>query len=176
MNQLMIREIQVSDYQAIRQLIKEAFSATDHGYGNEAELVEKIRQSPGYLTRLELVAIKDAELVGHGLLSEVKIINEGFSATGLVLAPLAIKPVFQRQGLGKSLMWELEKQARLLDYPFISILGHADYYPKFGYQPASKFQVQAPFEVADESFMIKPLFEDALAEIYGTVKYSDAFE
>ncbi|MFV0558044.1 MAG: GNAT family N-acetyltransferase [Enterococcus sp.] len=173
---MVIREIQLADQPAIRQLIKEAFSATKRGYGNEAELVEKIRQSDGYLKTLELVVIKDGELVGHGLLSEVKIINEGFSATGLVLAPLTIKVAFQRQGLGKALMWELEKRAQVLTYPFISILGHADYYPKFGYQPASKFQVQAPFEVADESFMLKPLFEDALAEIYGTVKYSDAFE
>lgn len=172
---MQLRTIKPTDYKAVARLIREAFTPTEFGYGNEAELVEKIRQSKEYLPDLELVAILDDTIVGYGLLSEVQIVNEQETTTGLVLAPLATSPHYQKQGIGKQLMLTLEDRAKQLGYPFISILGHPEYYAKFGYTPAKDFNVTAPFDVPVEAFMLKPLFSDALDRVHGTVQYSAAF-
>lgn len=171
-----IKTVNRNDYQKIDALIRNAFTNTENGYGNEAALVDAIRKSQQYIRDLEIVAIEDDTIIGHGLLSEVAIVNQNYSYTGLVLAPLEVAADHQGKGIGKKLMEELEMRAQYLDYPFISILGHADYYRKFGYVPASKFNVNAPFDVPDEVFMLKPLYDGGLTNISGVIKYSKAFE
>lgn len=173
---MQIRTAKPKDYTQIDELIREAFTNTEHGYGQEAELVNKIRMSSEYVDELELVVADGEKLLGYGLLSEVQIENETKSFTGLVLAPLAVRSEYQNKGVGSLLMKELEKRAVNLNYRFISILGHPSYYPKFGYAAASKYDVFPPFEVPDDAFMIKPLFEGALNDISGTIKYSEAFD
>ncbi|TWW13902.1 N-acetyltransferase [Dellaglioa algida] len=173
---MQIRTINNKDYENVDKLIREVFTNTSRGYGNEAELVDKIRRSESYINDLEIVAVENVEIIGHGLLSEVRVINSDNSYVGLVLAPLEVAINHQNKGTGKILMKELERRARNLNYQFISILGHSDYYPKFGYIPASKFNIKAPFDVPDEVFMIRPLFEGALDTVDGIVKYSNAFE
>ena len=173
-----IRSIQPTDYPAVAQLVREAFQQSEHGYQREVAIVTNIRQEPSYHPELEVVALDEQndELLGHGLLSEVAIVNETMSFTGLVLAPLAVAPTAQNQGVGGQLLKELEKRAKELDYPFISILGHPDYYPRFGYVPASRFQIEAPFPVPDEAFLIKEITPGGLAGVSGMVHYSKAFE
>lgn len=173
---MQIRTIQINDFPDVAVLIREAFTPTDFGYGSEAELVKKIRLSKEYVPRLELVALEKEQIVGYGLLSEVQIINNKQNLTGLVLAPLAIDPNYQKQGIGKQLMYELEAWAKQLGYPFISILGHPTYYSQFGYLPAQNYQVTAPFEVPAEAFMLKVLTSDCLKNIRGTLQYSSAFD
>lgn len=171
-----IRLATLEDQPKIARLIYEVFTNTEHGYGNEAELVANIRQTSGFDNTLELVATEHEELVGHGLLSEVAIVNDDCSYIGLVLAPLAAAINYQGKGVGTKLMTELEARAVALNYPFISILDHPDYYPRFGYLPASQFDVKAPFEVPEEAFMIKPLLPGALEKIQGKIQYSKAFD
>ncbi|MDG4972949.1 N-acetyltransferase [Lactococcus lactis] len=171
-----IRTVEKDDFKEIDELIREAFTKTDHGYGNESELVTKIRKVNGYNSYLEVIALSNNKIIGHGLLSPVKIINKKEEFRGLVLAPLAVLPSSQGQKVGGKILLELEERARELGYSYISILGHASYYPKFGYIPASQYKIKAPFEVSDENFMIKPLLENALKNVTGTIKYSDAFE
>lgn len=171
-----IRTIRKEDYEIVDQLIREAFTNSEHGYGNEAELVGRIRKSKAYVAELEVVAVETGTIIGHGLLSEVNLIDDEQKFIGLVLAPLAIKTSHQGLGTGTKLMKELEQRAQALDYPFISILGHPDYYPKFGYLPASQFNVKAPFDVPDEAFMLKELHEKALEGKQGTITYSEAFD
>ena len=151
------------------------FSQSEHGYGNEAELVDKIRNEEGYIKDLEIVAFEDGKITGHGLLSEVSIVNQSQSFKGLVLAPLDVLPAYQGKGIGAAILLELEKRAKILDYSFISILGHESYYPRFGYVPASQYQIQAPFEVPNENFMIKELIDGRLEGKSGVIQYSEAF-
>lgn len=173
-----IRSIEATDYSKVAQLVKEAFQESEHGYQGEAELVAKIRQESGYRPELELVVLssKSGELLGHGLLSEAAIVKGTKSFVGLVLAPLAVAPVAQNQGVASQLIQELERRARKLDYPFISILGHPAYYARFGYVPASQFQVQAPFPVPEEAFLMKELLPKSLVGVSGVLRYSKAFE
>ncbi len=153
-----------------------AFRHSDHGYQNEAELVDKIRQEATYEPDLEVVAEEACQLLGHGLLSQVQIVNKDQTFTGLVLAPLAVLPERQGQGIGGKILQELEKRAVTHSYEFISILGHPDYYPRFGYQKASLYEITAPFPVPDAAFLIKALTPKGLAGVHGKVRYAKAFE
>ena len=172
---MIIKTINLEDYKEVAELIRESFSQSEHGYGNEAELVDKIRNEEGYIKDLEIVAFKDGKITGHGLLSEVSIVNQSQSFKGLVLAPLDVLPAYQGKGIGAAILLELEKRAKILDYSFISILGHESYYPRFGYVPASQYQIQAPFEVPNENFMIKELIDGGLEGKSGVIQYSEAF-
>lgn len=171
-----IRPIRTTDYQAVTALLRTSFTATEHGYGQEAEIVTKIRQAAGYDPQLELVATDQAQIVAQGLLSPVDLETATTTVTGLVLAPLAVLPDFQGQGLGGAILQALEQRAQQQRWPFISILGHPTYYPRFGYQPASAFGIQAPMPVPDEAFMIKPLHPQALQNVAGTLHYPAAFD
>ena len=172
---MIIKTINLEDYKEVAELIRESFSQSEHGYGNEAELVDKIRNEEGYIKDLEIVAFEDGKITGHGLLSEVSIVNQSQSFKGLVLAPLDLLPAYQGKGIGAAILLELEKRAKILDYSFISILGHESYYPRFGYVPASQYQIQAPFEVPNENFMIKELIDGRLEGKSGVIQYSEAF-
>ena len=172
---MIIKTINLEDYKEVAELIRESFSQSEHGYGNEAELVDKIRNEEGYIKDLEIVAFEDGKITGHGLLSEVSIVNQSQSFKGLVLAPLDVLPAYQGKGIGAAILLELEKRAKILDYSFISILGHESYYPRFGYVPASQYQIQAPFEVPDQNFMIKELIDGRLEGKSGVIQYSEAF-
>lgn len=172
---MIIKTINLEDYKEVAELIRESFSQSEHGYGNEAELVDKIRNEEGYIKDLEIVAFEDGKITGHGLLSEVSIVNQSQSFKGLVLAPLDVLPAYQGKGIGAAILLELEKRAKILDYSFISILGHESYYPRFCYVPASQYQIQAPFEVPDQNFMIKELIDGRLEGKSGVIQYSEAF-
>ena len=172
---MIIKTINLENYKEVAELIRESFSQSEHGYGNEAELVDKIRNEEGYIKDLEIVAFEDGKITGHGLLSEVSIVNQSQSFKGFVLAPLDVLPAYQGKGIGAAILLELEKRAKILDYSFISILGHESYYPRFGYVPASQYQIQAPFEVPNENFMIKELIDGRLEGKSGVIQYSEAF-
>ena len=166
---MIIRPIEPTDFEAIDQLIYESFSHSEHGYDNEVALVHALRKEARYRNDFECVAIRDHRIVGYGLLSEAMIAE----STGVVLAPLAVLPETQRQGVGTALLLALEQQAQQLRYPFLSILGDPSYYSQFDYLPASHFNIYAPFEVPDEAFMIKALQDSTLPT--GTLLYSKAF-
>ena len=172
---MIIKTINLENYKEVAELIRESFSQSEHGYGNEAELVDKIRNEEGYIKDLEIVAFEDGKITGHGLVSVVSIVNQSQSFKGLVLAPLDVLPAYQGKGIGAAILLELEKRAKILDYSFISILGHESYYPRFGYVPASQYQIQAPFEVPNENFMIKELIDGRLEGKSGVIQYSEAF-
>ncbi|API78826.1 GNAT family N-acetyltransferase [Staphylococcus argenteus] len=172
-----IRKINKQDFSQVDQLIRKAFDNTEHGYGNEAELVDKIRQSDEYDPNLELVAIINDKVVGHGLLSDVYLDTEESREIGLVLAPVAVDINHQNNGIGKQLIASLEEIAIMKGYDFISVLGWPTYYSNLGYKRASLFNIYPPFEgVPDEAFLIKELKINGLEGKNGIIHYSSAFE
>lgn len=173
---LLIRTIRQSDYSDVSDLIRTAFSNTANGYRNEAELVDKIREDPTYQKRLEVVAENGVQLVGHGLLSEIQVVEGDTSATGLALAPLAVAPAAQKSGVGGLIIGDLDNRAIKLGYKFTVVTGWPDYYPKFGYQKASQFGIKSPMPVPDDVFMAKPLVDGGLDGVHGTVQYLKAFD
>lgn len=172
---MQITTIQPRQYAAVDQLLKAAFSATDHGYDGEAELVAAIRQDPSYQAYLEVVAVENEQVVGTGLLSDITISNDTTTTSGVALAPLAVLPDHQKRGIGKKILTKLEQRARIAGYAYISVLGWPDYYSQFSYRPADQFDIQAPFDVPSDSYLIKPLTPTSLSGVTGTVQYLPAF-
>lgn len=172
---MLIRTIRQEDYSAVADLIRTTFSKTANGYRNEAELVSKIRLDPSYHKKLEVVADDNNQIVGHGLLSKISIVNSHQSFPGLCLAPLDVHPDVQKSGIGTAIINELENRAINQGYKFISVLGWPEYYPRFGYHKASNYGIKAPFPVPDETYMIKELVPNGLRGVSGTVKYLNAF-
>lgn len=138
--------------------------------------MERLRQSEAYIPELSLVAeTNTGKIVGHILLSKVGIVSENGTTTVLSVAPLSVLPEFQRQGIGGMLLREAHRRAALLGYKAVLLLGHKDYYPRFGYRKASSYGIKFPFNAPDECCMAIELEPDGLKEIHGLVHYPNAF-
>jgi putative acetyltransferase len=142
----------------------------------EAKLVNELRKSPYFIPPLSLVAeSKNGIVVGHILFSKITIETEGGDVPTLALAPVAVIPNEQNKGIGSALVNEGIRKAKQLNYESVVVLGHADYYPKFGFSRASEKGIKPPFPVPDEAFMILELNKGSLKNVEGIVKYSEPF-
>ncbi len=167
---LEIRQENKNDYEQVYNVVKTAFENAEHSDGNEQDLVNDLRKSDSFIPELSLVAVKDNKIVGHILFTKIKI----GKYEELALAPLAVLPKYQRQGIGKKLIETGHKIAKELGYNYSIVLGSEKYYPKFGYTSAIDYGIKAPFEVPNENFMAIKL-KDTEVEIKGTVQYAKEF-
>lgn len=167
---IIIRPETSKDYAEVHEVNKLAF-----GQENEARLVENIRQSANFNPELSLVAIKDDKVVGHILFSEI-IIQSQSDVSALALAPLAVRPEFQNQGIGSQLVQQGLKQCQTLGHKVVVVVGYPSFYTRFGFSSATAKGLSAPFSVPDEAFMILELIPGALAGVSGMVKYTSAFD
>lgn len=165
-----IRQEHQEDFPQIRQLVKDAFAHAEHHDGDEHNLIERIRLSSGYIPELSLVAISGDVILGHIMFSKIYV---GESAA-IALAPLAVRPDWQRQGVGSQLISAGHIIGRKMGYPCSVVLGDNHYYSKFGYESASKYGIIAPFNVPDEYYMVFGLEKTGTIPS-GNVRYSDAF-
>jgi len=161
----MIRPAAPSDTPAIRQIIRHAF-----GQDNEANLVEQLRADGDAL--VELVAATEIALQGHILYSPLAIEHDGETLAAAALAPVSVLPAFQRAGLGKALIEAGNAACAARNLSAIIVLGHVDYYPRFGFSAAAAESLQAPF--AGPHFMALELVPGALKK-GGRVRYARAF-
>lgn len=169
-----IRQEERKDYSQTEEVVKEAFLNEPFSDGKEHELVNRLRKSEAFVPQLSLVAVVE-EIVGHILLSKIEIVAESGSVESLALAPVSVSRAYQGKGIGKQLITEALKKAKELGYKSVIVLGHEKYYPKFGFQCASLWGIQAPFDVPDEVFMVLELKKGALRNVHGVVQYSKAF-
>ena len=147
---LIIRKEESCDFDQIRNVIRLAFWDMEESDHTEHRLVERLRQSEAYIPALSLVAESDGnKIVGHIMLSTVEVVSETMTETLLSVAPLSVLPEFQRRGIGGKLLSAAHKRAADLGFKGIVLLGHPDYYPRFGYQRASRFGITFPFDAPD---------------------------
>ena len=163
-----IRKEQPQDIPLIHQVNKRAF-----GQVLEADLVDTLRQNCNDL--LSMVAVVANEIVGHILFSSVTVEGEETKAEGMALAPMAVLPEYQRQGIGSELVRAGIARLTSSGCGFVIVLGHADYYPRFGFEPASRFGVRSEWEVPDDAFMILVLNESVMQGISGVARYRPEF-
>ncbi len=93
----------------------------------------------------------------------------------LSLAPMSVHPNYQRKGIGSRLVREGLKQAKEKGYGSVIVVGHPEYYPRFGFNKASKFDIKVPFDAPDNAFMALELVENALQNVKGVVEYPTPF-
>ena len=174
-NSITIKQQEAHDLPAICRLIEEAFATVQESDHREQFLVKRLLSSSGFIPELSLTAWIGSELVGYILLTKIEILKNGASIPSLGLAPLAVRPSFQKQGIGAALIEEAHKRAAELNYETVLVLGHKHYYPRFGYRRAEDFGIVFPFEVPPEFCMVKELKPGAASRAAGQVKYPKAF-
>lgn len=164
-----IRPEQAGDRDAIRQLNLDAF-----GGDAEADIVDALRDNCREL--LSLVAEENGEVVGHILFSPLIIEIPGGTRHGMGLAPMAVLPTLQNRGIGSQLVERGLKELRRRGVPFVIVLGHPGYYPRFGFVPASRHGIRCQWQgVPDEAFMVLLLDESPGGSLAGTACYREEF-
>jgi len=166
-----IREEIHRDHETVYRLHELAFKQA-----NEAELVKALRKSRAFIPGLSLVALHHEAIVGHILFTKILIKNSVTVYESLALAPVSVHPDHQRTGIGSALIRAGLQKARELGYNSVIVLGHEHYYPKFGFLPASGWEIRAPFEVPSAAFMALELRPGGLSGVSGTVEYAREFE
>ncbi len=166
-----IRKERPEDVPAIREVNERAF-----GQPQEADVVDRLRRTCDGL--LSLVAVDGDRVVGHILFSPATVERQGCTALqGMGLAPMAVLPEHQRQGVGSLLVREGLRMLRASACPFVIVLGHPEYYPRFGFQPASKFGLISQWVgVPDEAFMILVFDAPAMTGASGVARYRGEFD
>jgi putative acetyltransferase len=170
MNRLIVRAEKSTDAPTIRLLNELAFSQSD-----EADLVDQLRDS--VTEALSLVAEDDGTVVGHILFTPAAIEHASGSVVGMALAPMAVHPDWQRQGVGSLLVTQGVEYLRERQCPYIVVVGHADYYPRFGFERGSLHEVSCQWDsVPDDAFMILVLHPDQMVGVTGTARYQKQFD
>ncbi|MEM9525984.1 MAG: N-acetyltransferase [Bacteroidota bacterium] len=172
---LSIRQETTSDYPAVFALIKSAFEKEVHSDHREQFLVERLRSSPAFIPALSLVAESHGKIVGHILLTSIWIKNGDKAFPSLALAPVSVLPNKQGNGIGAKLIREAHERATCLGHQSVVLLGHAGYYPRFGYERADKYGIRLPFPAPPENCLVTALTPAGLAGVTGTVEYPQAF-
>ena len=159
-----IRQERPGDVDAIRRVNRAAFEQDQEG-----ELVDALRGAGAAM--LSLVAVADGEVVGHVLYSPATI----GMLSGAALAPMAVLPEFQRQGIGTRLVETGNRMLKDSGCPFVIVVGHPHYYPRFGFVPARPLGITCAWKVPDDVFMILVFDAVAMHGACGLARYRDEF-
>jgi putative acetyltransferase len=160
-----IREECPGDVAVLRDLNKRAF-----GQDQEGNIVDALRSSGAVL--LSLVATLNGQVVGHIMYSPVSVGNE---VTGAGLGPMAVLPEYQRQGIGSKLVEAGNRKLKDAGCPFIIVVGHPNYYPRFGFRSASAHGIQCEWDVPDDVFMLLVLNQTKMQGVSGLARYRHEF-
>jgi putative acetyltransferase len=138
----------------------------------EADLVEALHRED--LSLVSLVAEVDGKVVGHILFSPVSL-TESPDRNLMGLAPMAVVPEYQRKGIGAALVREGLARCKDLGCCAVVVVGHPEYYPRFGFVPAGRYALRCEYDVPADVFMVAELEAGALNGAFGLVRYHDAF-
>lgn len=159
-----IREEHPGDVTTVRDLNSRAF-----GQDQEGNIVDALRSNGAAL--LSLVATLDGQVVGHIMYSPLSVDDH----EGAALGPTAVLPEYQRQGIGSQLIEVGNRKLKEAGCPFIVVVGHAEYYPRFGFRPASAYGITCEWELPDDVFMVLALDPGRMEGVAGLAKYRHEF-
>lgn len=164
---MIIRREETSDRSGVYSVHSAAFQRLD-----EANLVDVLREEAESV--LSLVAEDDGDIVGHIMFSPVMLTSHP-DCKVMGLGPMAVFPERQRTGIGSLLVATGVKECQKIGIGAVVVLGHSEYYPRFGFLPASRYALNCEYDVPDEVFMAVELIPGYLRSISGTAVYHDAF-
>jgi putative acetyltransferase len=162
-----VRPEAAPDHDDIRRVHELAFAPSP----GEARLVDELRKAGDLVSELCLVAVEDGEVVGHIAYSRARV-ESGHEV--LSLAPMGVLPDSQRSGIGSALVRESLERAADTGFPLVTVLGHSEYYPRFGFEPAAPLGLVDPYGAPPEAWMAKRL-PSYVPEARGLVTYPEAF-
>ena len=166
-----IRSETTNDYSKITEINIRAFNQY-----NEARLIENLRKKKDFIADLSLVAEYNNRLVGHILFYPISIIGKGKKYSSLALAPMSVLPEYQNKRVGSKLIKKGLKIAKNLGFKSVIVLGYPEYYSRFGFEKASKWNIKPPFDVPDDAFMAIELVDNGLKNVSGIVEYPEEYK
>ena len=169
MEAITVRPEKQDDIKAIDVVHLSAFEGDD-----EVGLIDTLRQSSTFIPELSLVAEYNHRIVGHILLSRVRLQREGAGEDILALAPMAVVPSQSHRGIGTELVQHAIEAARKLGFGAIVVAGHPEYYQRLGFKPISNWNLHCSLPVAEDlvsAMELKPGF----LEGGGNVIYPSVF-
>ena len=166
MSKLNITKEKPNEIQQIRKINLLAFETT-----TEADLVDRLRDSG--IPIISLVAEIGDKLVGYILFTPMTSDNSDIKIAGL--APMAVLPEYQNNGIGSALVEKGLEYCADEKYEAVAVLGHPNYYPKFGFIPSTRFDLISEYDVPKEVFMVKELVSHSLSKVSGVIKYHEEF-
>ena len=138
----------------------------------EARLVDVLRETADEY--ISLVAVEKLRIVGHIMLTPVTL--DAFDGLRLMgLAPMAVSPPLQRAGIGSELVAGSLQRCMSREIGAVAVLGHPEYYPRFGFRPSSRWGIKCEYNVPDDVFMLLELSPGYLQGYQGTIRYNTAF-
>ena len=163
-----VRKESPRDYADVRRINERAFERSI-----EADIVDSLRGVAH--PQISLVAVSDGQVVGHIFFCPVSIESNGFAFDAVALGTMAVLPEYQRQGVGSELVQQGLQECKRLGHTVVVVIGHPDYYPRFGFTRAVEKGLTYEYEVPDEAFMVAELTPGALRGRIGVVKYRPEF-
>jgi putative acetyltransferase len=154
------------DYSIITQINNLAFGGT-----GESQLIFNLRNTNHFIPDLSLVASVDDRILEHIIFYPVTIDAENNTYPTISLAPMAVHPDYQKKGIGTKLVIDGLQRCKDMQFDSVIVLGHQEYYPRFGFKPASQWNFYSDFDAPDEAFMALELKEKSLAGKSGKVVY-----
>ena len=167
-----IRPETPADITAICTVNRQAFD----GRNAESSMVDAVRHSDGFLPELSLVAEQNGQIVGHILFSRIRIEIPQGNIPALSLAPMAVLPELQQQGIGSALVRRGLEECKRLGHAVVIVLGHPGYYPRFGFSASLATALECPYGDCGDAWMALELTPGALDEVRGKVFYPPAFQ
>lgn len=165
-----IRQETFRDFEAVADVIRSAFNQED-----EVILVKNLRLSKEYIPELSLIALKDDLIIGHILFSKILIKLKTSETSALSLAPLSVRPEFQKKGVGSKLIEKGLEVCKKKGFKVVCVLGNENYYLRFGFRLSTEYDIYPPNEEWNKHFFVKELIPDSLGNVKGKVIFPSEF-
>jgi predicted N-acetyltransferase YhbS len=168
--QIKIKRIKKQDFQEVDMLLKISF---EKDYA--VNMLHKLIETELLIPELTRIARINNQIIGVVVAAEAEITKGKTTHKTVSLAMIAVIEAYRSLGIGGELIQNLFDKARKLDHQSIVVMGDEEYYPRFGFLASTEFNINCPFDVPKENFMVKELFPDALSKVSGKVKYHPLF-
>jgi predicted N-acetyltransferase YhbS len=174
---IVLRIEEEKDYKETEYLTREAFWDKYKPGCNEHVVVHKLRSSKGFIEQLDYVACDNNKVIGNIMYSKSKVVNGNAINEDLIcLGPISVLPEYQNKGIGSLLINKTIEKAKELNYKGIFLYGDPEYYSRFGFINAEKYELQTSEGTNGDYFMVLPLGPDSLNGIYGKCMEDPAYQ